>query len=247
MLHDSLAMEARGMAEKKKGYFYDREENALREFIQTTDQKRKNCIYNEILAPAFDKMISSIIRRYKLQVPDEEYEQTFNDTLTYLMSKVGNFKPDSGYKAYSYCGTVVRNYLKYKNTQYAKRLKRNIPIEDVEPEVNARTIYDPESTTFADDAIKLIEDMAINIREMIDQPVLNDLNANEVKVGRAICHLFENWQEILPEHGSNKMNKSSILYFLREETKMSTKELRDNMRKYSELYGILKEISNKEK
>ena len=236
------------MAEKKKkGYFYEREEAALRAYISTTDQVKRNEIYNKILAPAFEKMISSIIRRYKLQVPDEEFQQTFDDALAYLMSKVGNFKPESGYKAYSYCGTVVRNYLLYKNKQYATRLKKIVEMDTVKDEVNAKTIYNPDETTSNDDAMELIKETVVNMKLMMEQPVLNGLNANELKVGRAICDLFENWEEVIPTDGSNKFNKSSILYFLQEETKMTTKELRDNMRKYKELYYILKVIANKEK
>lgn len=232
------------MAEKKKkGYFYEQEENALIEYISTQDEIKRNKIYNEILMPAFEKMISSIIRRYRLHVPDEDYEQTFSDTLSYLMSKVSNFKPESGYKAYSYCGTVARNYLIYKNKQYNIHLKRNLKFEDVEDEVNDLTVYNPEENRFSEDAAELIQDMAKNIRKMIEQPVLNDLNENEVKVGTAICDLFENWESIIPDNGSNKMNKSSILYFIREETKMSTKEVRENMRKFTDLYYILKEMS----
>lgn len=74
--------------------------------------------------------------------------------------------------------------------------------------------------------------------------MLNDENCelteNEKKVGLAMCELFENWEEILCSDGSNKLQKSSVLYFLREETMMTTKELRDNMRPFKDAYYILK-------
>ena len=48
-------------------------------------------------------------------------------------------------------------------------------------------------------------------------------NENEVKVGNALVELLRNWEEVLPNGGSNKLQKSSVLYFLREETMMTTK------------------------
>ena len=60
-------------------------------------------------------MIESIIRRYNLYSLEEEQEykrdeafrQTSADTISFLMTKIENFKPDSGYKAYSYCGGMA--------------------------------------------------------------------------------------------------------------------------------------------
>jgi hypothetical protein len=66
------------------------------------------------------------------------------------------------------------------------------------------------------------------------------LNENEVKVGNALVDLLRNWEEVLPNGGSNKLQKSSVLYFLREETMMTTKEVRDNMKKYKCVYKLLK-------
>ena len=76
---------------------------------------------------------------------------------------------------------------------------------------------------------------------MIDDKTLN-LNDNEKKVGLALCELFENWEDILCSNGSNKLQKSSVLYFLREETLMTTKELRDNMSVFKKEYYLLKDL-----
>ena len=69
------------------------------------------------------------------------------------------------------------------------------------------------------------------------------LTENEKKVGIAMCELFENWEDILCPEGSNKLQKSSVLYFLREETMMSTKELRENMKRYKDVYYELKKLA----
>lgn len=238
-----MAKRGRKPGTKRKGYFFEAEEEAVKQYLQTEDKDQKDAIYKEVLRPAFDKMISSIIRRYHLYVPDEEYEQTFNDTLSYMLTKLGNFKPEMGYKAYSYCGTVARNYLKYKNIQYVKNLERNIPYEDVFSDFTNDANYSmSDSSTFKEEAPDLIKNTVTEIGKMIDEPEKNNLNDNEVKVGTALIELLQNWEEIFPsiDDESHKLNKSSVLYFLREETMMSTKELRDNMKKYKVIYKILR-------
>ena len=72
-------MAKRGRKPKeRKGYFYEEEENAIVKYINETNQEEKNKIFNSVLYPALTKMIESIIRRYKLFVPDEEFDQNFS-------------------------------------------------------------------------------------------------------------------------------------------------------------------------
>ncbi len=110
---------------KKNYYFCAEQEKAVADYISCEDEKEKNRIFNEILKPAFTKMIESIIRRYNLYPPDEEFDETFDDTMSFLMTKLSCFDPNSGYKAYSYCGTICKNYLIYKINQFIKTQKRN--------------------------------------------------------------------------------------------------------------------------
>ena len=91
-------MAKRGRKPKeRKGYFYENEEQAVIDYISTEDKNIKNEIFNKYLFPAFVKMIESIIRRYNLYCTDEEFQQTFNDTLSYLMSKISHYKPNPFY------------------------------------------------------------------------------------------------------------------------------------------------------
>ena len=87
-------MAKRGRKPKeRKGYFYESEEDAIVLYIKEQDEYVKNQIFNEVLYPALTKMIESIIRRYKLFIPDEDFDQNFNDTISYLLTKINNFKP----------------------------------------------------------------------------------------------------------------------------------------------------------
>ena len=301
-------MAKRGRKPKeRKGYFYEKEENAIVQYINEKNVEEKNRIFNTILYPALTKMIESIIRRYKLFVPDEDFEQNFNDTISYLLTKIDHFKPritgydliedekeltkyhfvtmseedlksklrdaseedpdyivvyfgfddedesninkkyykkeTHNYKAYSYCGTVCKNYLMFKSTQYTKKKARNTSYDEVFEELCNSVKYSTNETNYAEIAEKLVVDVAYEIERMIENAEENLLNENEIKVGNALINLLRNWEEVLPDGGSNKLQKSSVLYFLREETMMSTKEIRDNMKKYKCIYKILRKMA----
>ena len=92
-------MAKRGRKPKeRKGYFYEKEETAIIQYIHEENIEEKNRIFNTVIYPALTKMIESIIRRYKLFVPDEDFDQNFNDTISYLLTKINHFKPQiTGY------------------------------------------------------------------------------------------------------------------------------------------------------
>jgi hypothetical protein len=226
---------------KRKGYFYEEQEEAVVEYLTTKSADRKTQIYIETLLPAFTKMIESIMRRYKLYIPDEEFDDTFYDTLSFLFTKLQNFDPSKNYKAYSYCGTICKNYLIYKINQFNKNIQRNLPYEELAEEISDDIKYseDEENTnTIAEDIIPKISEKISKMMEEGNKG--KPLSANEIKVGESLILLLNNWDELLSSDGSNKLNKSIILYYLRENTMLSTKEIRDGMRKYKNVYFDLK-------
>lgn len=187
-----MAKRGRKPSGKRKGYFYEEEEQAIIDYLNSQDSNEKNLIYKTYLMPAFEKMISSIIRRYKLYVPDEDYEQTYNDTLSYLLTKIDNFKPEKGTKAYSYCGTIAKHYLIGKNVQHTKQTQRDLPYNDIMEEVNNGFNYTLEDTIYNNDAEMLIKNISDEIKKMISTPEKNSLNENEIKVGNALVELLDN-------------------------------------------------------
>ena len=233
---------------ERKGYFYEEQENAVKEYISTTDLLKKNKIFNSILLPAFTKMIESIIRRYNLHIPNEEFEDTFNDTISFLMSKIEHFNPDKiskktgkTFKAYSYCGTVCKNYLLHKRIEYSKEIERELSYDIICEDLKNDLKY--STNTIENEVLMndIISGTVKIIREIINNDTKKSLTEKEIIVGEALINLFENWEDILSTTGSNKLQKSAVLYFLRESTMLSTKEVRDSMKKYKKAYFKLKD------
>jgi len=234
-------MAKRGRKPKEqKGYFYDVQEQAVLDYLATDSPAEKNRIYCEILKPAFQKMIESIIRRYKYYIPNEDFEDTFNDTLSFLLTKASKFEPGK-YKAYSYYGTICRNYLIGRAQNYSKSLQRNPSYDSVKDEFCNSIKYSDESDRSADIAAETTERLVARLEEMTNDPKSFDLKENEVKLGKALKNLFENWEYVLTTEGSNKLNKNAILLFLRENTGLDTKGIRDNMKKFKKEFLLIKD------
>lgn len=238
-------MAKRGRKPKEKtertGYFYETEEEAFVSYLKSNDENEKNKIFNTYLHPAFTKMIESIIRRYNLYPPDEEFQETFDDTISFLMTKVEKFDPESGYKAYSYCGTICKNYLLFKINQFLRNQKRNESYDTMSNEINENIKFSYDQYNNKIQMLgELINETVSEISYMIEKKENFKLNDTQVKVGKALIELLSNWEDLFARMGSNKFNKSSILLFLKETTLLTTKEIRDAMKVYKLKYYNLK-------
>lgn len=233
-------MAKRGRKPKNKQYFGEEQENAVREYLLCEDKEQKNVIYNEILKPAFEKMIESIIRRYKLYIPDETYEETFYDTLSFLITKADHFQTDKQKKAYSYYGNICKNYLLGRKDKFIKNSQRN-PSYDIEEEEFTNNIkYVNTVDKNAKVAYEIVETMKAQLNKMIKSES-EQLKVNELKLAKALVNLFENWDFVMSTDGSNKLNRNAVLFFLREETGLDTKGIRDNMKRFKKEYLLIKD------
>ena len=242
-MQETLSATTEDILSKKRGrkavnlnYFDVREEDAVRKFLITEDSHERNKIYNEFLRGPLDKMISSIIRRYKLYLKDMDFIEIHTDTHSFLMTKVDKFKPDKNKKAYSYFGTICKNYLMGQIIKDQKETNRKISYEDISSTIEER----PDMIYRIDDDI-VQTDIIINeyLKELKDFIENESLNENERKLGYALIDLFDNYESIFSGADNNKFNKNVILLSLREMTNLSTKEIRSSIKRFKKLYTVI--------
>jgi len=223
----------RGRKATKENYFDVEEEMAVRMYLTATTFNEKNEIYNQYLRGPLDKMISSIIRRYKLYRKDMDFKEIHTDTHSFLMTKIDKFKPSKEKKAYSYFGTICKNYLMGQIIKDQKETNRKVSYEDISTNLENR----PDMVYYLEyeivDAQDVIGKFVDELKRMMDQ---NELTENEKKLGFALQDLFENYKEIFLGNENNKFNKNVILLSLREMTNLSTKEIRGSIKKFKKMY-----------
>jgi predicted SprT family Zn-dependent metalloprotease len=237
---EDVSSKKRGRKSIKENYFDVREETAVKNFLLANTIEEKNKIYNDFLRAPLDKMISSIIRRYKLYRKDMDFTEIHMDTHSFLMTKVDKFKPSKNKKAYSYFGTICKNYLMGQIIKDQKETNRKISYEDISSSIEERPdmIYRIDEDIL--DPTHVIINYLEKLKYYVDEENLND---NERKLGLALIDLFDNYETIFSGTENNKFNKNVILLSLREMTNLSTKEIRISIKKFKKLYvGINREI-----
>ncbi len=147
-------------------------------------------------------------------------------------------------KAFSYCQTIVRNYYKdHSKRTYTEKLAM-LSFDDHVNEISEMDEYvyhiNNNSHNYLDELINII---IVNIENKIETDLT--LKKNEIIVGDAIVNILKNWQvlflEETPEGNfdkkiTNKFAKNKILLFLKEQTGLTTKEIRHGIKPYRDIY-----------
>ena len=150
-------------------------------------------------------------------------------------------------KAFSYCQTIIRNYYKdHGKKSYAEK-KINVPYDDYADDINESSEYCYEIEYESHNSLEnLINDVILKIEDSINGDIVKK---NEVIVGDAFINILKNWHILFMEDSpdgkynkrvTNKFAKNKILFFLKEQTDLSTKEIRVASKPFKEIYFILK-------
>lgn len=182
-------------------------------------------------------MVESIIRRYKLYRKDYEFQDIHTDTMSFLITKISKFDHTKNHKAYSYFGTICKNYLMGAIQKDVKETNRSVSYDDISSDLEEN---DKHSYVIDDDEIDYKNVVIKFTSEMEDFMESEDLTDNEQKLGYALIEIFTNFEKIFQVGEGNKFNKNLILLSLREMTSLSTKEIRVSLKKFKKLYeGIM--------
>ena len=223
----------------KKGYYEAKEEDAVLRFIAATTERDKRHIYNLELKKPIDKMIESIIRTYRLYRKDYNFTDLHADALSFLITKFDKFDPTMGKKSFSYFGTICRNYLYGEMIKAYKKSTRTLDYEDVVNELMQR----PDMIVHIDkDEIDMAHFIDKLISELNEELANDKLSENERKIGLSLVEILQNWTLLFDNFiGTPKFNKNLILLYLRNMTGLTTKEIRNAMRRFKSLYYMFKD------
>jgi hypothetical protein len=228
---------------KNKNYFTQDTEDAIIEYVASTDDYERNKIYRERIHYAFTKLTENLIHTYKYYYTDNySIEELQHNTIIFLLERLGKFKAGKG-KAYSYFGTIAKRYLILNNKNNYEKLKSHLDISeindesDVDKELIINESHDNDLINFFDIYIKY-----------------NDLyldklypKENDKKIANAILELFRKRENL------DIFNKKAFYIFIKEQVDADTTSITKIMKQmkniYTELYnqydkdGVIKKLS----
>ena len=233
----------RGRKRKNDLYFGSEQEEAVVRFLESDDIIERNQIYNKFLRHPIEKMVESIIRTYKLYRKSVSFEELHTDTISFLITKAHKFEAKKVKKAYSYYGTICKNYLIGMLQKDDRGLKQFTSFED-----NYDSLESNEKLSYSLDSEKLIlQDFIAKIiievenEMLVDYPDKKKLTDNEIKVGRCLIEILEKWETVFDDmKGGAKYNKNQVLETMRNYTKLTTKDIRVSMKRYKIMYEFIK-------
>jgi hypothetical protein len=221
----------------QKIYFGEEQEQAVIRYLTSESEYEKNKIFNEYLKEPLIIMVESIIRRYKLYRKDLEFQEIHDDTMSFLITKINKFDHTKNHKAYSYFGTICKNYLMGAIQKDTKEQNRQVSYDDISSSIEDNVELSYTLDEYVIDYRDVIVKLTIDLENFIET---EDLTENEQKLGYALIEIFGNFDKIFQVGDGNKFNKNLILLSLREMTSLSTKEIRISIKKYRKLYdGII--------
>jgi hypothetical protein len=221
----------------QKIYFGEEQEQAVIRYLTSESEYEKNKIFNEYLKEPLIIMVESIIRRYKLYRKDLEFQEIHDDTMSFLITKINKFDHTKNHKAYSYFGTICKNYLMGAIQKDTKEQNRQVSYDDISSSIEDNVELSYTIDEYVIDYRDVIVKLTIDLENFIET---EDLTENEQKLGYALIEIFGNFDKIFQVGDGNKFNKNLILLSLREMTSLSTKEIRISIKKYRKLYdGII--------
>lgn len=175
------------------------------------------------------------------------YQEDVEDKLNSIVEDEYDYRIFNS-KAFSYCQTIIRNYYKdHSKKSYTER-KTNLSFDDYVDEINENIEYTYEMEMENQHQLeKLINNVIEKIKDRIDNDTT--IKRNEEVVGDAIVNVLKNWQVLFMEDSpegkynkrvTNKFAKNKILLYLKEQTGLTTKEIRIGIKPFKEIYFIEK-------
>lgn len=213
----TIALNKRGQPRKRKPkepriYFTTDTEEAIIEYLASTDQNFRNRIYRDRIEYAFYKLAENIIHTFKFYYTDSDtVEELKHEVVTFLLEKLHLYKQEKG-KAYSYFGTIAKRYLIVYNNNNYKKLQERADIDELD-----------EDKRFLHDTVKEQEEQS-NPDTFINQYIgyvdkyLYQLfpKTQDAKTADAIMELFRKRETL------EIFNKKALYIYIREITDTST-------------------------
>lgn len=181
----------------KDSYFGEREEIAIKDYLSgKLSPAEKNELFKKIIHPCLDKLVDGIMTMPKFQkILGISREQLKEDAYYHLIFQLEKFKPDkigkTGeiVKAYSYYGTVVKNFILGLKIFNDGNIAHHGGMLDVD------TLGDhiPDNRRGPDDFEDTRNALILQLEKAVEA---KRLNKNDLIVGNTLKYMVANWHKL---------------------------------------------------
>lgn len=208
-------------------------EDAIIEYNETEDPKKREELYRELIEPAFGEMVDKIVYTFKfVNLPN--IDDLKNECKTHLTTILDKYDDSKGSKAFSYYSVITRNWFFQKAKKNSKLLQKEVLVDDITQtadgeELGVLTVEHPYDNTREE------AEFWENLWGEIEDWDKLELKDHEKRVLDAIKVLLANPDDI------EIFNKKAIYMYIREMTNLNTKQVVNNLNKIRARYRDFKE------
>ncbi len=223
------ARKGRKRSKNKQYYFTKEHENAIVQYANTRDVRKRTELYIEYIEPAFSEMVDKVVFTYKFtSLPN--IDALREECKVWLTTILDKYDPSKGSKAFSYFSVITKNWFIHKVKKTTARSRRETDLEDITGDIEQRYLssYNPYHHDRED------KEFWHFLWKEIDTWDSISLKENEKKVLEAVKIILSSPDEI------EIFNKKAIYLYLREITGLNTKQVVNNLNKMRIKYRVFK-------
>jgi len=216
---------------KSRNYFTQDTEDAIVEYLNCTDELKRNEIFNSRIYYSFYKLAENLINTFKFYYMEVDHiNDLIHEVMTFLMEKLHHYKQDKG-KAYSYFGTVAKRYLIIYNDANYKKLKVRAQVDEVEED---KTITRNLINSNSDGFVGEVTDLFVQYMEKNMNKVFK--SETDRQIAECLLEVFRRRENL------EVINKQSVYLYIRE---MTNKTAPDITKVTKEMKKIYRDLLNK--
>lgn len=210
-------------------YFTKDHEQAMIDYVNTSDKLIRTQLYIEYIEPAFNEMVDKIVFTYKFTTLPN-IDNLRQECKIWLITILDKYNPESGSKAFSYFSVITKNWFIHKVKKTSEQTKREVDFENI---LNA---CDHESLIVHNNYLEQREkeEFWVAFWNEINSWDKLDLKPNERRVVDAIKIIMEKPDAI------EIFNKKAVYFYIREITGLNTKQVVNNLNRIRVRYKTFK-------
>ncbi len=214
---------------KNKKYFSQIHEDAIIEYNNSTDLKKRNQLYVDFIQPVFSEMVEKIVYKFKFtSLPN--IDSLMSECEGHLVTIISKYDPASGYAAFSYFSVITKNWFIHKAKKFSKQSRKETQCEEISKNIEME--YLSIQNEYINNRIK--KEFFESLMKEIETWETLSLKPNEQKILQAIKIILQD-SESIPI-----FSKKAIYIYTREITKLNTKQILNNLNKFRQLYKKFK-------
>ena len=201
-------------------YFTMDTQGAIVKYQAEDSRQIKEHIYVKEIMPAFDALVENLINVYGFRVVHDSKEDLKLECLEFLYSAVPKFDEEKGSKAFSYFNVVAKNWLTVQSKKNTKKLQKYVSLDDRD-NISATDLMKIEGHNVVPsyDDIMSKKEMKDMLDRLAEELTTRARTNNEKLVVGAIKEIIANLDDI------ELLSKRAVLLYIREITKLSSKQL----------------------